>query len=131
MGSITTSTLGADLAYLSAEAFEFTLTFNPGAGCFDSRDDYCADDRLFGRPSPDWVSDGQRRQALADGKIVEGRVYPCGSVSFFLFAGASVADVVSACATACREERARWARSHGGEAPATGLRMATVAADAG
>jgi hypothetical protein len=99
-----------DLEYLRQNAFEFTLTINPGAGSFTTPQETTTyhGDRTENEAAEDWISSEQRDEAYRTGRYVEGRVYPCGSVSSFSFYGTSISDVVAACARECRDEQSRW-----------------------
>lgn len=92
-----------NLEYLRANAFEFTLTVNPHAGCHDHVDAYLEDDC-----DDDWVSRDQREEAYRTGHFVRGQLYPNGSVTFFTLNGTKIEDVVAGLADICRTEQARF-----------------------
>lgn len=97
------STLAEDLAYLEANAFEFTLEINPDAASYPG-----AEELEFADQNDDWLTPADRDQAWATGRWVRAYLYPCGSVSFWRFAGVKVEAVVADAARVCREEIERW-----------------------
>ncbi len=100
------STLAENLEYLRQNAFEFSLSVNPHAGCHDTIADYFN----FGLAdhADDWVSPEQRAEAYRTGHFVQGRVYPCGSVSFFVHRGSDIEAIVAKLVEVCRTDRARY-----------------------
>jgi hypothetical protein len=97
-----------DLEYLAAEAFEFDLEINPGAGAF------VPVSQILEERQPDddeWVSLDQRAEAIKTNKLCVGQVYPNGSVGFFLVYGVNVSQVVARCAELCKNDKARYQRS--------------------
>lgn len=107
--------LEEDLKYLAAEAFEFHLTVNPHAGCFETVEDETSDHD--GGPRGDWLSEEQHEAALDTGRFISGLVYPNGSVSFYLVYGTDYAGVIAECARLCREDRDRWTNANGPTQP--------------
>lgn len=100
--------VASDLAYLAAEAFEFSLEINPHAGGHEPIAEYLT---FLEAQDDDWISPEQRDAALQSGKFVMGQVYPNGSVSFFWCLGTDVAAVVTRMAALCKEDRERFQRA--------------------
>jgi hypothetical protein len=108
-----------DLEYLRREAFSFDLEINPHAVYYETVEDHFKDHD----DEDGWISPEQKQMAIAAQKVVLGRVYPVGSVTFFFVMGFEMAAVISECAQLCRTERTRYLRAKDqkpGENPGNG-----------
>ena len=102
------ATLAVNLEYLRLNAFEFTLSINPHAGCHTPIDEHCGSYGQIPDDGSDWISREQQEEAYRTGHFVEGRVYPNGSVSFYTTYGMDISAVVAEMVECCQKDQARW-----------------------
>ena len=100
MTTTETDTL-ADLAYLHAHAFSFSLESNPHATFHSTVEGWLQD--CNDEEDDDWVAPEQKSDALRTGKFIEARVYPRTSVAFFTVRGTNLGEVVRQCAACFKE----------------------------